>query len=138
MSFDSKASNFKFSKFSKGSSTVEVIAFHNHSFTVFLNVGILFGPLYYKCPQNSLKHQKLGIQKKFHMDYKVWQIGVKKCDSSADYKFWEEWVTKYDRLWITKCDKIRVHTEPGKPGKPGKEVVFEILPGKPGKTLENW
>ena len=28
----------------------------------------------------------------------------------------------------------RVHTEPGKPG---KEVVFEILCGKPGKTLEN-
>ena len=38
------------------------------------------------------------------MDY-VWQIGVTKCDSMTDYKIWEEWVTKWDRLWITKCNK---------------------------------
>ena len=29
-----------------------------------------------------------------------------KCGSSVYYKVLEEWVTKWDRLWITKCDKI--------------------------------
>ena len=40
------------------------------------------------------------------MDYKLWQLGVTKCDSSMDYKVCHRWVTKCDRLWITKCDKM--------------------------------
>ena len=39
----------------------------------------------------------------------MWQLGVRKCESSVDYNALEEWVTKCDRLLesvtkrITKC-----------------------------------
>ena len=58
-SFNSKASNFKFSKFSKDSLTGEVIAFDNHSFTISLNVGILFGPLLLQMSSKFIKTSKI-------------------------------------------------------------------------------
>ena len=50
---------------------------------------------YYKCPQNSLKHQKLGIQKK------LW---ITTCDRSVDYKVWQNGLQSASG--ITKCVKV--------------------------------
>ena len=81
-SLDSKSSNFTFSKFSKDSWTGEVIAFHNYSFTIFLNVGILFGSLLLQLSSKFIKTSKIrnseeipyGLRSVTNSRYEVWQL----------------------------------------------------------------
>ena len=91
--------NFKVFKILKRYLTTgEVIAFHNHSFTIFLDVGILFGPLLWQMSSKFIKTYK--IRNSEESLYRLQSV------RNRVYKVWGEWVTRCDWLWITKCYKM--------------------------------
>ena len=82
----------------------EAIAFHNHSFTIFLNVGILFGPLLLQMSSKFIKTSKIRNSEEIPYGLQhVTALWITKCDK-MDYKV-RQGLQSVSR-WITKCDGI--------------------------------
>ena len=75
----------------------EAIAFHNHSFTIFLNVGILFGPLLLQMSSKFIKTSKIRNSEEIPYGLQhVTALWITKC-VKVDYKVW--WDYKVSVQW---------------------------------------